>query len=555
MEAKEIKARYESAVSDRRHIESQWTDVEQYVLPYRGNFYRNTVEENSIIYDSNIFRYDDTAVYSAQTLAASIQGSLTSFTSKWFEFNFQNPELREDREARNWLQKVSDITYQELISSNFALETAETYVDIVGYGSSLLTVEQFNDDEGNYDALDFRSVPVVDGYFDEDEKGQVLNFYRKLNWTALQVIDKMGRGNVPDKILEMADADNAGVVKFHVVFCVYKRDLEKHDDVSVTKPLTPENRPYGYKYILFDSCEEIGEEGGYYEMPAFIARWRKTNDSKWGNSPAMKAMATIKTTNDIVRMTLTQLGKVINPPTLATERGLVGDLDIEEGGLTIVRSIDDVREYESKARFDVGEVKLQQLQASIREGFFIDQLQLKDSPAMTATEVQVRWQLMQRLLGPTMGRLESNVFSPMLHRVVNILARAGKFPDVPQVVRDLEADYEVEYIGPLPKAQRAQEVVAVEGFLADVDAMANIQERQNNSIDSVADKIDFDTMVNMFADMRGVPSGIIAEDTEVKRKRNEKRSAVQDQADAQQAQALSQADKNEAQAQNLRQVK
>jgi hypothetical protein len=388
---------------------------------------------------------------------------------------------------------------------------------------------------------------VVDGYFDEDQKGQVLNFYRKLNWTALMIVDKLGKENIPKKILDIAETDEAGITKFEVVFSIFKRDLgEKVDTVNLSV-LSPENRPYGFKYVWVDTKEELGEEGGYYEMPAFIARWRKTNDSKWGNSPAMKAMATIKSANEIVRMTLTQLGKVINPPTLATERGLLSDLDIEEGGLTVVRSLDDVREYESKARFDVGEIKLRDLQDSIRAGFFIDQLALKDSPAMTATEVQVRWQLMQRLLGPTMGRLESQVFSPMLQRVFSILARAGKFPEPPQVVIDSDADYEVEYIGPLPKAQRAQEVVAIEGFLADITSAADLDPE-------IVDTVNFDKVSMRLGEMRGVPSDIMAGEAEIRTKRQNRQDAQAAQAQAAQAETLSKAEKNTAQADQARQL-
>jgi hypothetical protein len=545
MDAKDIRARYKAAQSDRSALDSVWTDVVQYVLPYRDSFYRSTVEENSIVYDSNAFRYDDTAVYAAQTLAASVHGSLTSFTAKWFEFTFQDKALREDKEARDWLEEVSDITYTEMVASNFSLEVSEMYIDIVGFGTGPLTVEQIGDAEDNYDGLDFRSIPVVDSYFDEDHSGNVLNFYRRLNWSALKIVNKLGTENIPDKILNLAKTDQAGITKFEVIFCIFKRDISELKDAANLDALTPENRPYGFMYVDVATGEEMGEGGGYYEMPAFVARWRKTNDSKWGNSPAMKAMATIKSANEIVRMTLTQLGKVINPPTLATERGLLSDLDIEEGGLTVVRSLDDVKEYESKARFDVGEVKLTQLQESIRQGFFIDQLALKDSPAMTATEVQVRWQLMQRLLGPTMGRLESQVFSPLLKRVFNILARAGKFPQPPQQVQN--ADYDVEYIGPLPKAQRAQEVVAIEGFLADITSAADLDPE-------VLDTIDFDKVSQRLAEMRGVPSDIMAGEAEIARKRRQRQEAAEAAAQAEQAETLSKADKNTAQADQARTI-
>ena len=95
---------------------------------------------------------------------------------------------------------------------------------------------------------------------------------------------------------------------------------------------------------------------------------------------------------------------------------------------------------------------LQDVRMRIREGFFIDQLQLQQGPQMTATEVLQRTEEKLRLLGPVMGRLQSELLSPLINRVFGLLARQGKLPPVPEVLQN--SDYSIEYVSPLARAQK-----------------------------------------------------------------------------------------------------
>ena len=149
-----------------------------------------------------------------------------------------------------------------------------------------------------------------------------------------------------------------------------------------------------------------------------------------GNSPAMIALPDIMTLNQLVELIIRSSEKVVDPATLVTERGLISDLDLTPGGMTVVRDIEgSVKPYESRARFDVSELQREKLKDSVNRAFYVDQLQLKDSPAMTATEVQVRYELMQRLLGPTLGRLMSDFLDPLLSRTFSIMYRNGALPE------------------------------------------------------------------------------------------------------------------------------
>ena len=48
--------------------------------------------------------------------------------------------------------------------------------------------------------------------------------------------------------------------------------------------------------------------------------------------------------------------------------------------------------------WNADQLMLGDVRASVRRIFFSDQLELNEGPQMTATEVQVRYELMQRLL-------------------------------------------------------------------------------------------------------------------------------------------------------------
>jgi hypothetical protein len=497
--------RFQSSVSTRTTVQEIWEDIEKYVVPYRGMFFKDERDEHTIEWFKRQI-YDDTAVEAASTLAASINGALTSFVSRWFGLAFRNEELNEDHDVQIWLEQVTEIAYQALEDSDFSLEISETYTDLVGFGTSVL-IEEEEEDEGKHEGLDFQSIPIKHAFFDVDAKGKVIYFYRRHLWTPLQIVDKFGKDNVPEDIVEQSESTDTPEKK-EVIFIVFPRAGYKTTDVS--GQLGPLLRPYGSAYIMVKDSTLLGHEGGYYEMPAFVPKWRKTNDSQWGNSPAMLVMSDIKTLNDLVELTLSQLAKTVDPPSFTTERGLLSDLDLEPSGLTVVRSKEDFWQYQSTAKFEPGELRIEKLQASIRRAFMVDQLELKESPAMSATEANIRYELMQRLLGPTLGRLKSDLFDPLIERTINILHRTGKLPERPALIAELGGEFDIQYVGPLAKAQRSQTALAMQNWAATVvetsTQLANINPEAATQLVATAD---WDAWADELADILGVPASVM----------------------------------------------
>jgi hypothetical protein len=517
MDGLEIKKRFDYLVSQRKTVEDIWDVINKLVVPFRGDFFRDINSEHAVTWRDNREVFDSTAIDAAHILASSIHGSLTSPAIRWFELGYRDLALNEEKDAMSWLEQAAEKCFNALQDSNFNLEANETYLDLVSYGTSMI-VEEVEEKNGKFQKLNFQSVPVEEMWFEQDHMGQAHRTYRRYQWTPVQMLTKFGKDGIPEDIFNQAQTPQGMDKRYAVIMCIFPRPDKADANTSAT--LAPKERPFGMKYVLHKDASELGEEGGYYEQPAFIPRWRKTSKSMWGHGPAMIALPDILTINSLVELILKATEKVVDPPTKVTERGLLSDLDLEPAGMTVVRSMDSMEPYESGARFDVSQLQREQLKQAIRSIFFVDQLELKESPAMTATEVQTRYELMQRLLGPTLGRLQSDYLDPLVQRTFNILYRAGQLGEPPQVVFDSSGELDIIYTGPLVRAQRADIAQGVTRWVA---TLAELSEIRND----VLDIPDWDAIARELGSLEGVPAKLMNSKTEIKKARKEREATQQ----------------------------
>ena len=469
MNNEQIIKRLEHLTAERKTIDSTWQTIEKYITPYRGQFFEDQTSEHQQDWRKREI-FDSTAVNACQTLSASIHGSITSPAFRWFDLQFRVDQLNQTQEAKEWLDDTADRIYNALQESNFNLEVGECYTDLVSYGTSVV-LEEFTGDEltGENIELTFSAVPIKEAYFEEDHKGGIATFYRRLMWTPSQIISKFGEENVPEKINALHAKGSTD--RMEVIYCIWKRKgIEDVDGI-----VAPEKRPYAYRYILKEGCCELGEEGGYYEMPAYAPRWRKTSESKWGNSPAMNALNDVLTLNELVELILRSAEKVIDPPWVTTMNNIMSDLDMRPAGLNVVRDPSKLMPLNSAARFDVSQLQKGDLVQAIQKAFYMDQLQLKDSPAMTATETMARMELMQRTLGPTLGRLQSDLLDPLISRTLNILFRSGQLKELPESLQQMGGDIDVSYVGSLSRSQKMDGIANVERYLGLLGGIAQFK--------------------------------------------------------------------------------
>jgi hypothetical protein len=218
---------------------------------------------------------------------------------------------------------------------------------------------------------------------------------------------------------------------------------------------------------MADSAEQCGEEGGYYEMPAFWSPWEETAGSDWGHGVGGMVLPTVKLLNALWEVYLGAAEKAVDPPAFISDRAGVGAVDLGPGKWTVAKGdLDKIyRVIESGAKFQVTEVLLAQLQQQIRGAFHADELHLKDSPAMTATEAAIRFEVMNRVMGSVLARIQSKQLIPIIQLTMAMMQREGQLRPWPEIVKRRKGDINIVFLGPLSRAQRTDEVGAIErGF-------------------------------------------------------------------------------------------
>ena len=147
----------------------------------------------------------------------------------------------------------------------------------------------------------------------------------------------------------------------------------------------------------------------------------------------------------------------------------------------------------------------EQRRNSIRSAFYVDQLQLNQSPSMTATEVLQRNEEKMRLLGPVMGRLQSELLQPLIQRSFKLLLRNGELPVPPESLQGQDID--IEYVSPLAKAQKMTDL---QSMMRGLEIMLQLAE-----VAPVMDYLDENGLVKYLIDVAGIPARVIRSDDQV----------------------------------------
>jgi hypothetical protein len=203
----------------------------------------------------------------------------------------------------------------------------------------------------------------------------------------------------------------------------------------------------------------------------------KVAGDMYGYSPGVIMLPDIKMLNAITKTVIKGAQKIVDPPLIMPHDGFLLPLRTVPGGINYRLSgspQDRIEPLETRANIPVGREMQNDLRESINRGFFVDLfLTLADRRNMTATEVSERVQEKMLLLGPALGRLQSELLDPIITRTFNILLRKGVFLPPPEVLQG--QDIVVEYVSPLALAQKGEQVQSTGQFLTMVSGLAQVK--------------------------------------------------------------------------------
>lgn len=497
---------------------AEWQEIADYVLPRKNSVMVQRIPG----YKRTQRLFDSTGPHDMEMLASAIHGTLTPSFTKWFALELVDEDLQKDANNRNWLDAVNNRVRLEINKSNFNSEGHETYIDLCSFGTGCLYEEE--NQNGWWSGLRFTSVPIQKYVVAEDAENKVDTIFRTIYLSTHAIRSKVS-WNVPQEIIECPKPDELWEVIHAVV-------------PSLSNG--PDNRRWKSTYIL-SKTRSILSERGYNEFPFMVPRWSKYSDETYGRGPTHTALPDIRTLNKLVEMELRNLAKNVDPPLGTVQGEVIGPARMIPGGMTVLRSRDGLFPIETTGNYQVVNLKKEELRQSIHGMYYIDQLQLQNGPQMTATEVNVRYETMQRVLGPTLGRIDTEFASPLIDRTFKLMYRAGLFNPLPssliQALQTKPLDFRIQYEGPLARAQRSSDLTAVQQFEQTIEPLAKLDP-------DIIDVVDWDEVIRHTANVLGVPSDVVRDEKQVGVIRQAKQQQLEQQKQQQDAQDMTEGAKN-----------
>jgi len=518
--AKQLKDNLSRLMEKRSNWENHWQEVSDYMLPRKAEITKERARGDKR--HTQIF--DATAIHALELLAASLHGMLTSSANKWFSLRFKETELNSLDEAKEWLEDATSRMYDVIAKSNFQQEIFECYHDLIAFGTSCLMIEEDQDD-----VLLFSARHIKELYIQENKKGYVDTIYRRFKMPAQAAADKFGIENISKDLINTAKKNPFDEVELvHVIKPRYDFDPQKLDK---------KNMPFQSIYFEYGSGHIISI-GGFKENPYVIPRYLKASTEVYGRSPGMNCLSEVKVLNKMVENSLKAAAKQIDPPLLIPDDGMLAPIRMSPGSINYYRSgsRDRIEPLNINANNATTLNSENQRREAIIKMFHVDQLVISENRNMTATEVVQRQEEKMRILGPVLGRLQSELLSPLIIRIFNIMLRNGLFMQAPDILRSQELN--IEYVSPMALAQRSQELQSIMRGLELFGSMAQTM--------PVMDYIDENGFIKQIIDILGLPAKMIKSDAEVQQIREERAAQEQQQMAMQQEMAESQMAKNAA---------
>lgn len=524
--ASQIVRRLNELKTLRSPHETVWRECFDMTYPLRGSGIDGDKLDAQSGQTKKAALLDATATDSSRILASAIMSGLTPANSRWFQLDVG---VESDAERR-WLDEAAQLLWENIHAANFDAAGFECCVDVVCGGWFALYIDADQDEGG----LHFEQWPLAGLYCSTTKAGgRVDTVYRCYQLTAEQAVKEFGEANEADEKSFGVSPKTAKLAKdkpdekIEFVQAIYPRPLR------LVNPRMAKNLPIASVTVEVNA-KRIVRESGYHEMPVVVPRWMLIPDSVYGVGPVYDALPDIKTLNELKRMELAAADLAIAGMWIAEDDGVLNPRTVKVGPrkIIIANSVDSMKPLLTGSDFHVAFTEAQQLQAAIRKTLMADQLQPQDGPAMTATEVHVRVGLIRQLLGPIYGRLQAEYLQPMVNRCFGLAYRAGIFGMAPESLAN--RDFTVRYISPLARAQKLEDVTAIERLNANVAQLAQFKPE-------ALDLIDADEEVRVLSDALGAPQRIVrkADDVDALRKaRAEQQQAAMQQAQAAQVQQV-----------------
>jgi len=414
-----------------------WQSLAELFFPERADFISQRAEgaeRYEGIFDSEpqLMRRD---------LANNLGAMLRTRGRDWFFLRAADERLMEDEAAKVWCEegtrRIRNVIYSS--RANFTAAMAQSDHDYVCFGNAVVR-HTFNRDESG---LLFAAAHLRDCAWSENEEGAVDEMHEKMHLPLRKVGQLFGPERLPPKLRDQLQKDPTQKV--------WLRRIVKPMDEYANRQrgvVYPRDARFSSVYVLEEECAPLAETF-FRTFPYWIRRWMTVSGEAYGRSPAAGvALADARTLNVAQAALLKSIEWAVDPPKVAVDDSVVGEIRLEAGGITYV----DAEGWEAgkgepirsltAGNPSVGHDFMDRGHMRLGRAFFQNLLKLPERE-MTAYEAGERMEMYTREAAPIFepmeaenGILMEGVFERCLYK--------GLFDEPPEALQGTEARFEFE---------------------------------------------------------------------------------------------------------------
>lgn len=531
--------------SERASQVPTWEQQARYLVPRHQ---RINYEEVNNGRRRDTYIVDNCGTMAVRTATAGLFSGTCAPTRTWFNYKVTKAGDRKINERRNvkmYTEEVSNIVRAALLKSNWYQNAYTAYRDELIFGTAAYMIQEDP-------VSDFRCYgwPVGSYYLASDHTARVAFFMRVMQKTVVQLVDEFGKDNCSQQIRTLYDSPQASGKEqwFPTVQIICKNSYFGEAYAAECKRRGKgEWSSFWYEMGPYKTDAKPSENGmlrrGFFEeCPVMAPRWDVIGEDVYGVGPGHEAIGDVMGLQATSMMITKGVDKQVDPPMIAHPTLANGKISVLPGDTTFA----DTRDghigfrpaYQVQFNLEHGMRRESEIRARINEAFYKNVFLMhadSDRRNITAEEIRARDEEKMTVLGPVLGRNNTENLQPALMRIANILNRRGKLPPPPEELRD--AKFDIEFDSLLSQAQKMLGMANIERFMAGVGSEAAVNQ-------GVFDTVDLDEVCRTSADLLSVPARLLRDRDEVAKIRASKDAALQRQSQAENAQKMASAAKN-----------
>ena len=442
---------------------------------------------------------------------------ITSPARPWFKLSTQGFDTSQQSPVKLWLDGVSKRMTSRFLRSNLYNVLPVVYGDLGTFGTAAMLVEKDPDT-----VFRFSSLPIGSYMISSSNGFSIDIVVREFKMTIRQIVEKFAEykgegkydfGDISESVINQWN-NNQRDVWIEICHIIkpnpnwnpnkesnkFKRYTSMYYEKGSTSTSSGEN-------LRMDD-DQILRESGFDFFPVLVPRWEVSGEDFYGgNCPGMVAIGDIKQLQLGEKRSAQAIEKMIYPPMVGSTRLRNQSTSILPGDITFVDETSAGAGFgpAHETRFSLTELenKQQQIRRRISRSFYEDlflMLANTDRREITAREIDEKKEEKLLALGPVLEQLNQDLLDPLIDIAFAFMNEAGEIPEPPEELQG--QDLKVEYVSIMAQAQKLVGLGGIERFIGFAGNLLDVYPE-------IKDKIDMNNLIDNYADLTSVPTGIV----------------------------------------------